>query len=114
VPETAGPEIFKSREELERLVEGWLASRLVEIWNRLPGAKPVHKFTDWEDGRASGLEGHSEFETRRSVRCDLGCGGGRRFRGNSSWPVMAATPAPIAAIPPTSPPRPKHKPSTSE
>jgi hypothetical protein len=48
VPETAGPEIFKSREELERLVEGWTASRLVEIWNRF---RVPNQSTDSRTGR---------------------------------------------------------------
>jgi len=38
-------EWFRSAKELARLAEKWPASRLVEIWNALPGQKPVHKFT---------------------------------------------------------------------
>jgi hypothetical protein len=37
---------FKSREEFEQLAESWPAERLVEIWNTLPGARPVKKFTN--------------------------------------------------------------------
>ena len=38
-------ERFTSPKELGRLAENWPGSRLVEIWNALPGQKPVKKFT---------------------------------------------------------------------
>jgi hypothetical protein len=38
-------ERFRSAKELGRLAEKWPTSRLVEIWNTLPGQKPVNKFT---------------------------------------------------------------------
>ena len=38
-------ERFSSTKELARLAEKWPASRLVEIWNTLPGVTPVKKFT---------------------------------------------------------------------
>jgi hypothetical protein len=38
-------ERFSSPKELGRLAENWPGSRLVEIWNSLPGQKPVKKFT---------------------------------------------------------------------
>jgi len=41
----AGAEYFGSRKELAKLAEAWPASRLVEIWNSLPGVAPVKKFT---------------------------------------------------------------------
>jgi Protein of unknown function (DUF3489) len=37
---------FASAKELGRLAGNWPAARLVEIWNSLPGQKPVKKFTD--------------------------------------------------------------------
>jgi hypothetical protein len=45
VPETAGWEEFKTSEELGHLAESWPTDRLIEIWNTLPGATPVKKFT---------------------------------------------------------------------
>ena len=42
----AGAEHFGSREELAKLAAAWPGSRLVEIWNGLPGVAPVKKFTD--------------------------------------------------------------------
>jgi len=39
-------ERFTSPEELQRLAAVWPAARLVEIWNSIPGCRPVHKFTD--------------------------------------------------------------------
>jgi Protein of unknown function (DUF3489) len=41
-PET---ERFTSAKELAKLAAKWPASRLVEIWNSLPGVRPVAKFT---------------------------------------------------------------------
>jgi len=37
---------FTSAEELQRLGAGWPLSRLIEIWNHIPGFRPVQKFTD--------------------------------------------------------------------
>jgi len=42
-PET---EHFSSLKDLTRLAAQWPASRLIEIWNNLPGTTPVKKFTD--------------------------------------------------------------------
>jgi hypothetical protein len=39
-------ERFSNQAGLAKLAARWPAARLVEIWNSLPGAKPVHKFTD--------------------------------------------------------------------
>src|SRR6266478_3607623 len=46
VTESAGEtETFTSRQELAALAEKWPATRLVEIWNGLPGVQPVERFT---------------------------------------------------------------------
>jgi hypothetical protein len=42
---TPDAELFTSAKELGWLADGWHGSRLVEIWNTLPGQKPVSKFT---------------------------------------------------------------------
>lgn len=42
-PET---EHFSSLKDLTRLAAQWPTSRLIEIWNNLPGTTPVKKFTD--------------------------------------------------------------------
>jgi hypothetical protein len=41
-PET---ERFRSTKELVKVAGQWPASRLIEIWNSLPGVSPVRKFT---------------------------------------------------------------------
>ena len=46
VSETEGSARFKSSDELGKLAEAWPAARLVEIWNSLPGVKPVQRFRD--------------------------------------------------------------------
>jgi len=50
----AGAEYFSSEEELEQLAASWSpagtrgrgSSKLMELWNSLPGVSPVKKFTD--------------------------------------------------------------------
>jgi len=37
---------FGSEKELANLAKTWPGARLIEIWNSLPGATPVKKFTD--------------------------------------------------------------------
>ena len=39
-------EIFASQQELSDLAAKWTASRLVEVWNGIPGLTPVKKFKD--------------------------------------------------------------------
>jgi hypothetical protein len=38
-------ERFRSAKELAKLTANWPGSRLLEIWNGLPGVSPVRKFT---------------------------------------------------------------------
>jgi hypothetical protein len=46
IPENGeGTEIFNSIEELNELATKWPGSRLLEIWNSLPGVEPVQRFT---------------------------------------------------------------------
>jgi len=44
----ASPEeaAFQSEAELRQITAEWPVSRLVEVWSKLPGVKPVQKFTD--------------------------------------------------------------------
>jgi hypothetical protein len=46
VPRAEGVEVFAGQKALAELAATWPASRLIEIWNSLPGVKPVRKFTD--------------------------------------------------------------------
>jgi hypothetical protein len=44
---TANPcDTFTSPQELAELAKSWPATRLVAIWNSLPGVRPIHKFKD--------------------------------------------------------------------
>jgi len=45
VPE-GNAERFTTEGELAELAAHWPAARLVEVWNSIPGSKPVKKFTD--------------------------------------------------------------------
>src|SRR5579859_3488840 len=40
-----GTETFSSQHELYALAAKWPGTRLVEIWNSLPGVEPVERFT---------------------------------------------------------------------
>ena len=42
---TGETEVFGSQQELAALAEKWPATRLVGIWNGLPGVEPVERFT---------------------------------------------------------------------
>src|SRR5579862_2740721 len=46
----ANAESFKIAAQLAKLADGWPIARLVDIWNSLPGASPVKKFTDRKRG----------------------------------------------------------------
>ena len=39
-------ESFTTKQNLATLANHWPNKRLVEIWNKIPGAKPIDKFTD--------------------------------------------------------------------
>ena len=41
-----GATVFGTEKELRKATASWPIARLVEIWNKLPGAAPVKKFTD--------------------------------------------------------------------
>jgi hypothetical protein len=45
-------ERFASAKDLSRLASKWTGSRLTEIWNSLPGRKPVKKFTSRDKAAA--------------------------------------------------------------
>jgi hypothetical protein len=44
--ESGKGDTFRSEAELHELAAAWPASRLVEIWNSIPGCVPVKKFTN--------------------------------------------------------------------
>jgi hypothetical protein len=50
MPGNSEAQSFSTFEELSGLAANWPASRLVEIWNNLPDAQPVKKFTDQKTG----------------------------------------------------------------
>lgn len=45
-PKTEATEVFTSENALAELAVNWPATRLVEIWNSLPGVTPLRKFAD--------------------------------------------------------------------
>jgi Protein of unknown function (DUF3489) len=45
-----GGAVFGNAEELAALVHEWPITRLVAVWNQLPGAKQIRKFTDRKSG----------------------------------------------------------------
>src|SRR6266699_3037490 len=45
-PQAEGTLTFAAESELESLTVGWPSSRLIDVWNRLPGHTPVKRFTN--------------------------------------------------------------------
>ena len=43
---TCGDHLFDSLDQLDQLTTTWPSSRLVRLWNRLPGVTAIKKFTD--------------------------------------------------------------------
>ncbi len=81
----AGSVVFRNAGELAIAAKQWPAARLVEVWNQLPGAKPVRKFTD----RTSGVRRLWEAVQAIAVK------GGPQRRKPASKPVAA----PVTAKP---------------
>ncbi len=48
----AGDATFNTKDELANLVAEWPTSRLIEVWNGIPGLTPLKKFTDRKSGVA--------------------------------------------------------------
>lgn len=75
-----GAVIFTSQEELIKLAEGWPGGRLIEIWNSLPGATLVKKFTDRKTAIAriwkaiQSLQPAPETEEKAALPRDVGTG----------------------------------------
>jgi hypothetical protein len=71
-----GGAIFRSAEELATAAKQWPTARLVQVWNQLPGAKPVGKFTDrmtgvrrlWEALRAVRVQARPQLRKTPSKR----------------------------------------------
>jgi Protein of unknown function (DUF3489) len=65
-----GAELFTSADEFAELAAYWSTSRLIEIWNGLPGVTPVNKFKDrktaltriWNAIQSFGQEAQSDAE----------------------------------------------------
>ena len=79
--ESANGDTFRSETELHELAAAWPASRLVEIWNSVPGFVPVKKFTNrktavlriWKAIQSldGGVAAHAANPRSWSVRCSV-------------------------------------------
>jgi hypothetical protein len=71
---------FSSEKELGKLAADWPAERLVDIWNSLPGVKPVKKFTNrntaagriWNAIQSLGADSAQPAPTRRRTKAKAG------------------------------------------
>jgi hypothetical protein len=89
VPEGAS-ECFRNEQELAEVAQPWRTSRLIALWNQIPGVKPVTKFTDRKTAVRriwAALQGNAGTvgERRRDVRSkrrgrDKPAGKGKRAR----------------------------------
>ena len=119
--EIAGAEYFSNQEELEQLAAAWPvagargrgSSRLIELWNSLPGVAPVKKFTDrktalariWKAAQAltppSAPQGVTEAPKGKGSRKKATKGGKRATArdGGETGKTAKATSAKKAAAP---------------
>ncbi len=65
-----GVAVFCSEGELDQLAATWPGSRLVEIWNTLPGVSPVKKFTDRKTAAARIWRSIQTLEPRPPVQAE--------------------------------------------
>src|SRR5205823_1154649 len=64
-----GTETFSSPHQLAAVAAKWPGSRLVEIWNGLPGVEPVERFTSWQTHSVRGfVSGHLKKKLGLKVR----------------------------------------------
>jgi hypothetical protein len=71
---------FASQKELTKLAADWPTERLVDIWNSLPGVKPVKKFTTrniaagriWKAIQSLGADGGQHAPTRPRAKAKSG------------------------------------------
>src|SRR5712664_1892993 len=79
-----GADHFTSRDELAHLTTQWPASRLVRLWNGLPGVTPVKRFTD----RKTALDRIWKALANGSATSTTRAKGSRQSRARSEKPVM--------------------------
>jgi hypothetical protein len=104
--ESANGDAFRSQTELRDLAAAWPASRLVEIWNGIPGFVPVKKFTNrktavlriWKAIQSldGGVAAHAAILTS-----DESPAGNRSTRGRNKTRAKQTgdpTPTPIAEV----------------
>ena len=60
---------FASAKDFASLAESWPSSRLVNIWNRIPGLPPVKKFMDRKTGIRRIWCALQQLEPRLRSRC---------------------------------------------
>jgi hypothetical protein len=104
-------ESFSTQDELAGLAANWLAARMVEVWNCVPGLTPVKKFKDRKSAVAriwkaiQSLEGGSAAETvttapERARKPTAGAKQAKKAKGSSEVPARSANGRKAAAKPP--------------
>src|SRR3990170_4056733 len=81
--------IFTTEDELAKLAAHWPTHRLVDIWDSLPGATPVKKFTDRKTAIAriwkaiQSLQPAPEAEEKAAPAHEVGTGRAAKSRATS-------------------------------
>jgi hypothetical protein len=75
---------FSGARDLDRLAKHWSGPRLVEIWNALPGQKPVKKFTNRK------VAVSRIWAAAQSLAPDRGPGGLRLVPPKANWTKRAS------------------------
>jgi hypothetical protein len=79
-----GVDHFTNREELGQVAAQWSTSRLVRLWNGLPGVTPVKRFTD----RKTALNRIWKALANGSAKTTTRAKGSRPSRARSEKPMM--------------------------
>jgi len=110
----AGAQAFASQHELTDLAAAWPAERLVEIWNSLPGVKPVKTFNNakagvsriWARIQTLGEPAKPKADGKAGVRAQVANGAPKAKTSKKANPAKkAAKPAKKTAIKKAAAPR---------
>jgi hypothetical protein len=79
---------FRNQKDLAKLAADWPAERLVEIWNSLPGGKPVKKFTSrntavgriWKAIQSLGPDGGADTPQKPRTKASKGTQAARKVK----------------------------------
>jgi Protein of unknown function (DUF3489) len=97
----SGAARFTNEKQLAALAAHWPSSRLVEIWNKLPGMRKIAKFTDRQTGVSRiwrAIEGLAPHVGAHAATGPGKAGSRGRTASQSGQPVVARTDSKAARV----------------